>query len=280
MTTSLNNEVRATEPGARRTSSQSITGWHIVAAQECRDLWVSGRGPLLLFAFSVLLSVVTYLAATNQVLELVGQRDAVNLTLQVAVAVGVLLTLVVSADAISGERERGTMESLLLAPLSRGAIVLGKLVAAVSLWLATFVVSVPYVWVLSHGVSVVGTALLLGFVIGTLLAVAMAAVGLIISALSNSNRVSLSVSLFLLLALFVPTQLPGMTTSWAGNFFVRINPIASGMRYIQAMLLKAHSWTQDLSYLVSPVLVVIIANAVVIVAGPRIVRLTGGGNTG
>jgi signal transduction histidine kinase len=37
------------------------------------------------------------------------------------------VTLVVSADAISGERERGTLESLLLAPIGRRAIVAGKL---------------------------------------------------------------------------------------------------------------------------------------------------------
>lgn len=273
MTTSLNNEVRATEPGARRTSSQSITGWHIVAAQECRDLWVSGRGPLLLFAFSVLLSVVTYLAATNQVLNFLEQREAVNLVVQIAVAVGVLVTLVVSADAVSGERERGTLESLLLTPVSRGAIVLGKLFAALSLWFATFVVSVPYVWVLGRGVSVVGKALALCFVIGTLLALALAALGLFISAWSSSNRVSLSVSLFLLLALFAPTQLPAMPTSSVGDFLVRLNPIASGMHYIQVVLFKGHGWTQDLSYLISPFVAVALAAGALVLAGSKIVRL-------
>lgn len=51
-----------------------------------------------------------------------------NLTLQVAVAVGALLALLVAADAVSGERERGTLESLLLTPVARGELVLGKLV--------------------------------------------------------------------------------------------------------------------------------------------------------
>ena len=46
-----------------------------------------------LFAFSLLLSVITYLAATNSALNFLEQREAVNLTLQVAVAVGALLDL-------------------------------------------------------------------------------------------------------------------------------------------------------------------------------------------
>lgn len=252
----------------------------IVAGQECRDLWLSGRGPVLTFAYAVLLSAVTYLAATNQILNFLEQRESVNLVLQIAVAVGVLLTLVVAADAISGERERGTLESLLLTPVSRGSIVLGKLVAAMSLWVMVFVVAVPYLWVLGKGVAVVGEALLLGLVVGTLLALSMAAVGLLISARSSTNKVSLAASLFLLLALFAPTQLPAMPTSSVGDLLVRINPVTAGMHYIGLVMLKGHTWTQDLSYLISPVVAVVATAVALVVMGPRIVRLTGGVGSG
>lgn len=187
MTAGLSGRVRNAETSADAVRGDG-PGWRVVAEQECRDLWLSGRGPALVFAFSLVLSVMTYLAGTNQVLNFLEQREAVNLTLQVAVAVGVLVTLVVAADAISGERERGTLESLLLTPVSRRAIVIGKMAAALSLWLATFVVSVPYLWVLGRGVSVVGLALLLGLLVGTLLAVALAALGLLISTVSSPTR--------------------------------------------------------------------------------------------
>lgn len=252
----------------------------IIAGQECRDLWLSGRGPILTFAYAVLLSAITYLAATNQILNFLEQRESVNLVLQIAVAVGVLLTMVVAADAISGERERGTFESLLLAPVSRGSIVLGKLVAAMSLWGAAFVVALPYLWVLGKGVAVVGEAVLLGLVVGTVLALSMAAIGLLISARSTTNKVSLAASLFLLLALFAPTQLPAMPTSSVGDVLVRINPVTAGTHYIQLVLLKGHAWTQDLSYLISPVVAVVVTVVALAVAGPRIVRLTGGVGSG
>jgi ABC-2 type transport system permease protein len=106
----------------------------VVARQELRDLWLGGRGLLLAFAFSVLLSAITYLAATNEALNFLERREAVNLALQVAVGVGGLLALLGAADAISGERERGTLECLLLTPAPRAALVAGKLVAALSLW--------------------------------------------------------------------------------------------------------------------------------------------------
>ena len=276
MTATVSEHVRGVE-GGRHAVRGAVPGWRIVAGQECRDLWVSGRGPVLLFAFSVLLSVMTYLAGTNQVLNFLEQREAVNLTVQIAVAVGVLVTLVVCADAISGERERGTLESLLLAPISRRAIMLGKMLASLSLWLAAFLVSVPYVWTLGRGVSVVGPALLLGLLVGTLLAVALAALGLLISALSSSNKVSLAVSLFLLLALFVPTQLPGgAPKGWFGDALVRLNPVGSAMRYFTAVLVTGHDWTRDLSYLISPLLTAVLAGGAVVIASSRIVRLTTG----
>jgi ABC-2 type transport system permease protein len=253
-------------------------GWRVVAEQECRDLWLSGRGPLMLFAFSVLLSVITYLSATNQFLNFLEQREAVSLTIQVAVAIGVLVTLVVSADAISGERERGTLESLLLTPVSRRAIVLGKAIAALSLWFAAFIVTVPYVWVLGRGISLVWQALLVGLLVGTLLAVALSSLALFISALSGSNKVSLAMSMFLLLALWAPTQAPAGPQGWFGDFLARLNPVAAGMRYIAAILVSGHGWRQDLSYLISPLVTAALAGGALVLAGSRLVGLTGGVN--
>jgi ABC-2 type transport system permease protein len=252
-------------------------GWRVVAGQECRDLWLSGRGPVLLFAFSLLLSVVTYLSATNRFLNFLEQREAVNLTLQLAVAVGVLMTLIVSADAISGERERGTLEILLLTPVSRRGLVGGKLVAALSLWLAAFAVAVPYLWVLGRGVSIVGTVVVAGLVVGTLLAVAMAALGLLVSAVSGTNRISLGISLFVLLAVFAPTQLPvAAQRGWLGDLILRLNPVASANHYLGGIVIHGRGWSQDLSYLVSPVLVAVLAGGALFLFGSRLVRLYGG----
>jgi ABC-2 type transport system permease protein len=252
------------------------TGWTIVARQEGRDLWINGRGPLLMFAFSVLLSVVTYVTASNLVLNFLEQREAVNLVLQVAVAVGVLVALVVSADGISGERDRGTLENLLVAPVSRRAILAGKFVAALSVWFAAFAVAIPYVWVLADGVLIAGPALVAGLAVGTLLAVGLVALGLLISAVSGSNTVSLAVGPLVLLASFAPTQLPRLPQGWAGEALRRGNPVGAGLHYLSAVLVDGHHWTRDLSYLAAPVATVVLAGAVLVVAGPRFVRLTGG----
>jgi ABC-2 type transport system permease protein len=251
--------------------------WLVVAEQECRDVWTSGRGLILLFLFSVLLSAVTYLTSTNLALNFLEQRESVNLVLQFAVAVGVLATLVVSADGISGERERGTLETLLVTPVSRRSIIAGKLIAALTLWFATFGISIPYLWVLGREVGILGAALAVGFCVGTILAIGLGSIGLLISGASNSNKTSIVASIFLLLILFAPTQLPsGLPQGWFFEALLRANPVASGLTYISALLVQGHSWTQDLSYLITPLLTVIIAGGALILAGPRLVRLTRG----
>jgi ABC-2 type transport system permease protein len=252
--------------------------WSTVAAQECRDLWLGGRGPVLLVIVSILLSTVTYLAASNQILNFLEQREAVNLTLQVAVAVGALITLMVSADAISGERERGTLEALLLTPVSRRAIAVGKLAAALSLWLGALAVTVPYIWVLGRGVALVGPALLAGLAVGTLTALALSAVGLLISARSVSNKVSLSVSLLLLLALFAPTQLPTGPQGPFGEILPRLNPVDSALRYLTAVLVSGHHWAGELPLLAAPATVAVLGVAALTSYAQRLVGLLPGTN--
>jgi ABC-2 type transport system permease protein len=247
------------------------SAWSVVAGRELRDLWLAGRGLPLLLAYTLLLSVTSYLVAANQALNFLEQREAVSLTLQVAVAVGALLVLLGAADSVSGERERGTLESLLLSPAPRHALIIGKAVAALSLWAAAWVVSVPYVWYLGRGVSVVGVALASGLAVGSLLALFLAGYGLIISTVVSSNRLSLSVSLFSLLALYAPTQMPtAVQNSWIGDLLLRIDPFTAGLRYLGRLIIDGHSPGQDAGWLVGPLLAAFVAAAVALTVAGRL----------
>lgn len=265
------------QPAYQAEQATSAPGWAIVLTQELRDLWLGGRGLLLSFGFSILLSLIAYLVATNTELNFLEQRESVNLTLQVAIAAGGLLTLLAAADTVSGERERGTLETLLLTPVSRRQVVTGKLLAALSLWLAAFAITVPYVWFLGRGVGIVGDALATGLVVGTLLAVCLASLGIVISLFSASNRVSLSLSLFLLLALFAPTQLPSSAQQgWAGDLLLRVNPITAGEHYVGRIVVNGHSFSEDLSWLLSPLVAAVVLAVAAPVLGARFLRLGAG----
>jgi ABC-2 type transport system permease protein len=267
----------ATTVQVRPSAERPAGGWTVVCAQELRELWLGGRGLVLALAFSVLLSVIAYLTATNQALNFLEQRESVNLTLQAAIAVGGLLALLAAADTISGERERGTLESMLLTPVSRLAITIGKLVASLSLWLVAYAITIPYVWFLGRGIGLVDDALVTGLIVGTLVAVFLASLGLIVSVFTNSNRVSLSVSLFLLLALYAPTQLPSSAQrGWAGESFLRVNPVTAGEHYVGKIVVSAHSWHEDASWLVAPLVGAAALACLAAAVGARGIRLRRG----
>jgi ABC-2 type transport system permease protein len=225
----------------------------VLLQQELRDLWIGGRGLLLSVAFSLLLSIVSYLVATNRALNFLEQRETVNLTLQVAIAVGALLTLLAAADAISGERERGTLESLLVTPASRLDIVLAKAVAALSLWLASFAITLPYVWFLGRGIGIVRDAAVTGLVVGFLLAVFLAGFGVVISVLAASYR-------------------------WAGELLLRVNPMTAGEHYVGRVVVNGRAWSDDVSWLLSPLVGAVVLTLAVVVLAPRFVRLGGAGS--
>jgi ABC-2 type transport system permease protein len=261
---------------AVRERSYDARAWTVVGEQEVRDLWIGGRGVLLSLAFSLLLSVLAYLVATNKALNFLEQREAVNLTLQVAIAVGALLALLAAADTVSGERERGTLEALLLTPVSRLQIVGGKLGAALTLWVAAFAITIPYIWFLGRGVGIVGDSLVTGLLVGTLLAVFLTSLGVVISVFSRTNRVSLSLSLFVLLALFAPTQFPtGAQQGWAGDLMLRANPLTAGEHYVGKIVVDGHPWTQDVAWLASPLVAACLFLVAAALVGGRFVRLSG-----
>lgn len=271
-------EARA-EPVTRRSVSapRPRRAWVIVARQELRDLWIGGRGLPLALAFSILLSLVTYLAASNQSLNFLEVHEAVNLVLQVGVAVGAILTLLTAADAISGERERGTLEILLLTPAPRRNLILGKLLAALSVWVVLLAISVPYLWFLGRNVGAVGDALGAGATVGTVVALSLAALGIVISVLAPTNRLSLSVSLFVLLALFAPTQFPtGAQSGWFGDLLLRVNPVSAALHWMGKVVVDGHSWNQDADWLISPVAAAVLLTAIALLAAPRWIRLRGG----
>ncbi len=247
-----------------------------VARAELRDLWLAGRGLPLMLGYAVLLSVTSYLVASNKELNFLEQREGVSLTLQMSVAIGALLVLLAAADAISGERERGTLESLLLTPAPRSALLAGKGLAAMSLWLVAYALSVPYLVYLGRGSGVTAEALISGAVVGLLVALFLCGLGLTVSAVTRSNRVSLAVTLFVLLAAFAPTQMPSAAQQGAfGEALRKADPITAGLHYVGQLVVHGRGPGQEFEWLIGPIALAALACLAALVVGRRLQLLSG-----
>jgi ABC-2 type transport system permease protein len=258
--------------GAIERPSGLSAGWLVVAGQELRDIWLSARGPAIIIGYSLLLSLLTYLAASNKELNIIDQRDTVNLVTQIAMAFAVVVGLLFSADSISGERERETLESLLLTPVPRRQIALGKLLAAVTVWPVMLVVALPYLWALRAGTGLFTDAVVAALVVGTLLVAAFASLGLLVSIFSASNRLSLAVTFFVFVVLLAPTQLP--LSGWFGDLITQVSPMSAGSTFLQRIIVKEHGWGDDLHLLIAPLVAALIVTTIVFIVAGRL-RLHG-----
>jgi ABC-2 type transport system permease protein len=189
--------------------------WWVLFTRELRDLWIGGKALYLILFYTVLLGAYSYLLASNAEVQLLPRNEMVLETVKASIGVCLFISLLIGADSISGERERATFEALLLTPASRRQIITGKLLAAVSPWPIALVISIPYWSVLSKGDPVFGQALIWGILLGTLLAPAVAGLGMLVSLFCNTNKSSMLVSLGVFLLIFVPTELarPGRTAT-------------------------------------------------------------------
>lgn len=242
-----------------------------VFVQEASDLWLGSKGLSVLFGYTLVLATLAYLAAGDAGINLLDARESVGLIVQVAIGLGTLAALVVSADAISGERERGTLESLLVTPVPRRSLVIGKLLAATTMWVACLIVAVPFVAVMANGPGIAADALIVLIVAGGLVAAALTALGLAVSAVAMSNRMSLAASVALLVLLAAPSQLPAIKAKGAlGSILIKANPVSAGLHLANEVLVNQKSWSSQWSYLLSPIIATVVFTTIAVALSSRL----------
>ncbi len=257
-------------------SRSIVPAWWIVLSRELADLWIGGKALYLILAFSILLGIETYVLATNFELSLFTPKEMVLETLKTAIQVSLFIGLIIGADTISGERERATLEGLLLTPVDRRQIILGKFLGALSAWPAAMAITIPFMALLSQGNGVFGRAIAWGALVGTLLVPAFTAVGMIVSFWCNSNKTSFFISLGIFFIFLLLGQVLGTTIGSVGGFLQWLNPIPAGFDFLSKLLVSNQKFGDVWSQLESPfVFAILVIGLLFLYAGPSL-RLEAG----
>jgi len=241
-------------------AASASSSWWVVLTKEMRDLWIGGRALNLTIAYTVLLGGYAYWMASSSTVSLIPPKEMVFELLKAALLAGVFMGLIVGADSLSGERERATLEGLLLTPTSRRQLVVAKFLAACSMWPVTLLITVPLFKVLAQGDEVFRQAVLWGTMFGFGLT-GFTALGMIVSWRSNSNKTSMSISLALFLLFVLPTQLPGNAQgSVVGLIGQAVNPLGAYRHFLAKVLvnnaLPEQVWVNALAPFVFGVLMI------------------------
>jgi ABC-type transport system involved in multi-copper enzyme maturation permease subunit len=212
----------------------------LLARKEVGELVRSARGLGWLLTASAVLSVFVLLLIGSTELSLLDNAQAVYMMMGIVTALGSLLAVVIGSDAIAGERERGTLEPLLLAPVSPSRILVGKAGGHVAAWAALYALALPYLWAVGSSGQNLGQAIGYVGLFGTPVVMGFAFFATAFSARTGGVRGALVTSLIALALMASPVLLgPSLRQSAAGRAFDAVNPFSAALNSFDSAIIDS-----------------------------------------
>lgn len=214
----------------------------LIAQKELRDA-VQGRW---LIAFAITFAAMAGVIALVQDGGDIGSQGFNRTTasmINLSLLLVPLLALLLGATAVAGERERGTLATLLSQPISTTEFMLGKVAGLnLALWLAVILGFGGAGMALALAGSVAGFGSYMAFVLlASVLATAMVSVGLAVSVLSDSRLKAIAIAVLLWFAFVLLYDLGAI------GLAVALNP--SGRSLFAAALINPVECVRILSVL-------------------------------
>jgi ABC-type transport system involved in cytochrome c biogenesis permease component len=222
-----------------------------IATKEVKQKIYDVRISMWAVLSGIVLSLTTSdLLLTDKELSLLEQSEILYIVTSLAIGLGLIVAGILAADPVAGEKEWATLESMLLTPTRRGALLFGKVWGVMAAWLLIFVISAPYILVVGFGTSVVWAALICTFVVSALCVAGFATLTAGISALSRSGRGVTLVSMAIFIAMAAPTLLDtALQKSWFGNTYNALSPLAQARLSLESVIVDKESLLVQLPHI-------------------------------
>jgi ABC-type transport system involved in multi-copper enzyme maturation permease subunit len=214
----------------------------LIARKEAGELLLSPRGLAWLMALAVALSAFALLLVGNTELSLLDNAQVVYDMVAIATAMGGLLALVVGIDGVAGERERGSLVPLLLTPVSRDSILLGKLGGVAIAWAAMYALALPYLWAVGSTGQNLWQGMALLALLGSPVVLGFGFLGMGLGSLLATARGGLLIGLIALVLSASPLLLgPSLRQSTVGRAFDAVNPFSAAVDGYDAVIIDSQT---------------------------------------
>ena len=221
-----------------------------ILTKEAKELLVSGRGIAWLLTASLILSGFSLLLVGNTELSLLDNAQAVYMMMGTVTALGCLLTTALGSDAVAGERERGTLVTLLLTPLTPGRILAGKMGGVAIAWIIIYLISLPYLWAVGGTGQNLFQAVFYLALFGTPAALGFGFYSLALSARLGSVRSALTIALITLVFAASPLLIgAGLRQNPVGRTFDAVNPLAAALNSYDSAVIDSQGLSHQLARL-------------------------------
>jgi ABC-2 type transport system permease protein len=244
--------------------------------KDTRALLYTWKSTLWLLLAAIIFSITSYLLLTNKELSLLDQTELLWLLSKIIVGAALLIVAVDASATLTAEFEQHTAENLFLSPLRLEDLLLGKLLASLTLWIALWLVAIPYMLVTAAGTRLAPA--FIGYVglLGTLGVIGLVLIILGLGLVFRSSRNTLSTALILVLGFAIPALFgSALKLNPAAQLLAHFNPIDNMFAALDNVLVDAKlSLAANWTYLF-PVVVFVLAGAGVLWLCSRAVRRRG-----
>ncbi|MGB8991549.1 MAG: ABC transporter permease subunit [Desulfobaccales bacterium] len=214
--------------------------WLPLVKREFQEDFKASRVAVFLVIATLVLSAFAVLLVSNTELSLLDNAQAVYMMAGIIVALAALVAVIRGSDGFAGERDRQTLEPLLLAPITGSGLAAAKLCGILFSWLTLFILAIPYLWAVgSTGQNLFATILYL-FLAGTLIVLGFGGAALALSARMRTFKGVLSLGLTVLLLLSSPVLLgPSLRQSAVGRVLDLANPFAAALNTLDSVIIDS-----------------------------------------
>lgn len=242
-----------------------------VIRKEFREGLYESSGLWLITASAAVLSVLCFLVCMLKEGNVLAQSDVLQYAIKAVLFLTLTISMILGATSFASEREENTLESLLLAPISKRELAFAKFFGVLVFGTMLCLVAVPYLIAIGWGSGMVPDAMLITFFCGLLLLVGFVALSVVLSITMRSSRASILTSVLLMLVLTAPTFVEGLFNKTAiGSLFLKIDPVANCFHMMKDMLINNASFFDEWHYILPLVLAVLAAVALLWIASGRI----------
>lgn len=223
----------------------------LISQHERSALFRNQRGLGWMLTYAIVLSVFSLLLISNKELSLLDNAQIVYMMCGTITAAGSVIAVILGADSFAGERERGTLVPLLIAPISPGQILNGKALGLFSAWVVMFILALPYLWSVGVGGQNILQAIIYLAIFGTPLVLGFGYFAMALSARTGNVLSSLLISLIVLLLSASPLLIgPGLRNSAVGKIFDLINPFSSVLNTYDAVIIDSEPFSTQFIHLI------------------------------
>jgi len=220
---------------------------------EIAGSFYSWRGAIWIITAASIFSLVSYLLLTDKELSLLDQGEMLFTFSEVIIVLGLLMSGINSSSSISTEIEAGTFECLLLTPLKHIQIAIQKMLSTLTFWIMLYLVSIPYLMVLSNGTNLAIPAILYVGLFGTVLSASISLISIALSWILKNSKNSIMVTIMIILLLCAPSLFFGTSLKRTdfGVVLENINPFSHAINSLDSVLVDnqqtfyeqlAHVW--------------------------------------